>query len=70
MLSSLAVMGCAVYIPALASLFSFAPLSLRHLGFCVGISALGALISSLSTFLIRRRRPAPKRKLSPRRGKA
>ena len=69
-LSSLAVMGCAVYIPALASLFSFAPLSLRQLGFCVGISALGALISSLSTFLIRRRRPAPKRKLSPRRGKA
>ena len=59
--SSFALMGCAVYIPALAAFFSLTPLSLRMLGRCLGVSVLGAVLSSLATCLTRRRHSSGRR---------
>ena len=54
--SSLAVMALAVWVPPLASLFRFVPLSGRVTGWCAAVSGAGAVVSSLVTVAIRRKK--------------
>jgi len=51
-LSSLAVLAAAIYLPTLSALFSLVPLPLPILGLCTAISLAGALVSSLATRLV------------------
>lgn len=51
-LSSLAVLAAAIYLPTLSALFSLAPLPLPIIGLCTAISLAGALVSSLATRLV------------------
>ena len=57
-LSSLAVLSVAIYLPASAALFDLAPLSGKILGVCAAISLVGALISSAVTHLTQLRHQA------------
>lgn len=55
-LSSFLLLFAVLYWPALAAFFSLTPLSARLLLVCLGVSALGAVLSSLLTCLLRSRR--------------
>lgn len=54
-LSSFLLLFAVLYLPTLAAFFSLTPLAIRELGACIGVSALGAICSSLLTCLMRRK---------------